>query len=65
MTTTDHILGWINKIASIDMGYGQVITGRLISIRGDELLLQRHNGSRLAINRLEAKLIRSVRKQQA
>jgi hypothetical protein len=65
MITSDYLLVWINKMILVDLGYGQVITGRLISIRNDELLLQRRNGSRMAVNRLEAKVIRPVWNQQA
>jgi hypothetical protein len=65
MIASDYLLIWINKIILVDLGYGQVITGRLISIRDDELLHQRRFGSRLAVNMLEAKLIRPVRNQQA
>jgi hypothetical protein len=64
MTASDHLLSWINKIILVDLGYGQVVTGRLITIRGDELC-SKDAGSRLAVNRLEAKSIRPVWKQQA
>jgi hypothetical protein len=57
MTSSDHLFSWINKIILVYMGCCQVMTGRQISIRDYGLLLQRRNGSRLAVNRLEAKLI--------
>jgi hypothetical protein len=51
----------IGKIVQADLG-AYTISGRLISARNDELTLQTKRGSRIVVNKMEARSIREVRR---
>lgn len=56
MNSIDFLIG---KVVLADLGSYQV-SGRLLSSRGDDITLQTRSGSRILINRLEARSIREL-----
>jgi hypothetical protein len=55
-----HLLG---KVILADLG-GYSVSGRLISARNDEMTLQPRRGSRILVNRLEARAVRELARGQ-
>ena len=56
MTSLTHFLG---KVVLADLG-SYAVSGRLLSCRGDDLTLETRSGSRILVNRHEARSIREL-----
>jgi hypothetical protein len=59
MNSIDFLIG---EVVLADLGSYQV-SGKLLSSRGDDITLQTRSGSRILINRLEARIIRELRRR--